>query len=129
LKLDLHFWRHLAADFRIILFQVVSIITTTGFGTRDITSTFFGWMILLIFGGGITEFLSHHTEYQALSGMFSALGKVGPCFISIADMAKLHPVIKIVYIMGMLGGRLEILPVLLLFSRSKEINIKCEERA
>ncbi len=188
---DINFWRHLEKDFRIILFQVVSIITTTGFGTRDITSTFFGdaarqlflimmviggcvgstgggikvlriailnklfrrevyrlrvppqaittvvidhepidldeiqrigalffgWMILLIFGGGVTEFFSHHTGYQALSGMFSALGNVGPCFISVADMGKLHPVIKIVYIMGMLAGRLEILPVLLLFSR------------
>lgn len=189
--LDTNFWLHLEEDFRIILFQVVSIITTTGFGTRDITTTFFGdgarqlflvmmviggcvgstgggikvlrvailnklfrrevyrltvppqaittivvdsepvnldeiqrigalffgWMILLIFGGGITEFLSHHTGYQALSGMFSALGNVGPCFISVTDMAKLHPIIKVVYIMGMLAGRLEILPVLLIFSR------------
>ena len=187
---DISLWRHMEQDFRIALFQVVSIITTTGFGTRDITSTFFGdgarqlflvmmviggcvgstgggikvlriailnklfrrevyrlrvpaqaittvvidrepieldeiqrisalffgWVILIIFGGAITEFLSHHTGYQALSGMFSALGNVGPCFIPVAEMAKLHPVIKIVYIMGMLAGRLEILPVLLLFS-------------
>lgn len=78
---------------------------------------FFGWIVLLLIGGGITEFLSNHTGYAALSGMFSALGNVGPCFISIPDITQLHPGIKTVYIMGMLAGRLEILPVLLLFSR------------
>jgi trk system potassium uptake protein TrkH len=184
------FWRRTEEDFRIVLFQVVSIITTTGFGTRDIASSFFGeaarqlflimmviggcvgstsggikilriailgrlirrevyrlrvpsraitaviidgepvdldeiqrvggiffaWITLLILGGGITEFLSHYNGYQALSGMFSALGNVGPCYIPVEGMGQLHPLIKIVYIMGMLAGRLEILPVLLLFS-------------
>lgn len=185
------FWVRLEEDFRIVLFQVVSVLTTTGFGTRDIASDYFGeaarqlflvmmviggcvgstgggvkvlrvailsklvrrevrrirlpaqaitavivdgepvdideiqrvgalffsWMALLVIGGGITEFLSHHTGYQAWSGMFSALGNVGPCFIPYDEMGKLHPIIKIVYIIGMLAGRLEILPVLLLFSR------------
>jgi trk system potassium uptake protein TrkH len=177
-------------DVRIVLFQVVSILTTTGFGTRDINTPFFGeaarqfflvmmviggcvgstgggikvlriaimgklirrevyrlrvppraidsviidgeliqldeiqrvgglffmWMVLLIFGGGVTEYLSHHNGYVALSGMFSALGNIGPCYIPVADMGQLHPIIKMVYIMGMLAGRLEIIPVLLLFS-------------
>jgi trk system potassium uptake protein TrkH len=181
----------LEEDFRLSLFQVVSVITTTGFGTRDIMAPyfgegarqlflvmmviggcvgstgggvkvlrivilnrlfrrevyrqrvpaeaittilvdgeqvdqeeiyrvgalFFGWIVLLVLGGGVTEFLSNHTGYAALSGMFSALGNVGPCFISIQDITQLHPAIKIVYIMGMLAGRLEILPVFLLFSR------------
>jgi len=177
-------------DIRIVLFQVVSILTTTGFGTRDINTPFFGeaarqfflvmmviggcvrstgggikvlriaimaklirrevyrlrvpprainsviidgelieldeiqrvgglffmWMVLLIFGGGVTEYLSHHNGYVALSGMFSALGNIGPCYIPVAEMGQLHPIIKLVYIVGMLAGRLEILPVLLLFS-------------
>jgi trk system potassium uptake protein TrkH len=33
-------------------------------------------------------------------------------------MTELHPIIKITYIMGMLAGRLEILPILLLFTPS-----------
>lgn len=177
-------------DIRIVLFQVVSILTTTGFGTRDINTPFFGeaarqfflvmmviggcvgstgggikvlriaimaklirrevyrlrvpprainsviidgelieldeiqrvgglffmWMVLLIFGGGVTEYLSHHNGYVALSGMFSALGNIGPCYIPVAEMGQLHPIIKLVYIVGMQAGRLEILPVLLLFS-------------
>jgi trk system potassium uptake protein len=189
--LDFGFWRCIEEDFRICLFQVVSIVTTTGYGTRDITAPFFGdgarqlflilmviggcvgstgggikvlrvvilnrlfrrevyrqrvpsqaittvlidgepvdqeeiyrvaalffgWMVLLIIGGGITEFWSHHTGYAALSGMFSALGNVGPCFISVQDMTELHPFIKLIYIFAMLAGRLEILPVMLICSR------------
>jgi trk system potassium uptake protein TrkH len=184
------FFHRIEEDFRIVLFQVVSILTTTGFGTRDINTPYFGeaarqfflvmmviggcvgstgggikvlriaimgklirrelyrlrvpqrainsvvidgeliqldeiqrvgglffmWMVLLIFGGGVTEYLSHHNGYVALSGMFSALGNIGPCYIPVAEMGQLHPIIKMVYILGMLAGRLEILPVLLLFS-------------
>jgi len=187
---SLSFWTRLEEDFRLVLFQVVSILSTTGFGTRDINTPFFGeaarqfflvmmviggcvgstgggikvlriaimgkliqrevyrlrvpprainsviidgeivdldeiqrvgglffmWIVLLIFGGGVTEYLSHHSGYAALSGMFSALGNIGPCYLPVAEMGQLHPLIKIVYILGMLTGRLEILPVLLLFS-------------
>jgi trk system potassium uptake protein TrkH len=178
-------------DFRTALFQVVSIITTTGFGTRDIGTSYFGegarqlflvmmviggcvgstgggikvlrvvilnklfqrevyrlrvpanaittvvvdgkaidlneiqraaslffaWVMLLVFGGMVTEFLSEHSGYAAYSGMFSALGNVGPCYIPLEDLGRLHPIIKLVYILGMLAGRLEILPLVLLFSR------------
>jgi trk system potassium uptake protein len=183
-------WVRLEEEFRIALFQVVSILTTTGFGTRDIATSYFGeaarqvfllmmviggcvgstgggikvlrlviliklvgrevfrlrtppnaisfvmidgepvevneiqrvatiffaWMVLLALGGGITELLSDLNGYQAFSGMFTALGNVGPCFISVEAMGKLHPFIKVTYILGMLAGRLEILPLLLLFS-------------
>ena len=47
--------------------------------------------------------------------MFSALGNIGPCYISVKDMARLNPIVKIVYILGMLAGRLELLTVLTLF--------------
>lgn len=185
------FLRRLEDDFRTALFQVVSILTTTGFGTRDIATSYFGegarqlflvmmviggcvgstgggikvlrvvilnklfqrevyrlrvpanaittvvvdgkaidlneiqrvaalffaWVMLLVFGGMVTEFLSEHSGYAAYSGMFSALGNVGPCYIPLEDLGRLHPVIKLVYILGMLAGRLEILPLVLLFSR------------
>jgi trk system potassium uptake protein TrkH len=175
---------------RTILFQVVAIITTTGYGTADIGSAYFGevarqlflvmmviggcvgstgggfkvlrvvimgkligrevyrartprravsmvvvdgsavssdeiqrvsglffmWIILILIGGAVTAFLTHLGGYEALSGMFSAVGNIGPSFISIETMAQFNPVIKLTYIIGMLAGRLEILPVLLLFS-------------
>ena len=177
-------------SFRHSLFQVVSIITTTGFGTRDIGSDYFGamakqlfvvmmviggcvgstsggfkvlrvailnrlmfrelfklrtsdrasadlvidkrtigrdeihrvaalfftWMVLVLLGGAITALLSSQGPLQSISGMFSAVGNIGPCYISGTDMINIHPVVKVTYILGMLAGRLEILPVLLLFS-------------
>jgi trk system potassium uptake protein TrkH len=45
--------------------------------------------------------------------MFSALGNVGPCYIPVEEITRLHPVIKVVYILGMLAGRLEIIPLFL----------------
>lgn len=177
--------------FRYCIFQVVSILTTTGFGTKDIGSGFFGpvarqlflammviggcvgstgggfkvlrvailnrlvsrelfkarvssnasmglvvdgkivpeqeiqrvaglffaWIFLLLLGGCITAALSVHGTIESLSGMFSALGNIGPCYISVKDMIAIHPGVKITYVIGMLAGRLEILPVLMLFSR------------
>jgi trk system potassium uptake protein TrkH len=77
---------------------------------------FFAWVFLLLFGGLATAAFSAHTGYESASGMFSALGNIGPCYISVAEMIQLNPFIKLVYIAGMLAGRLEIIPVLMLFS-------------
>jgi len=184
------FWKEVESTFRGVLFQVVSIITTTGFGTRDIAGAYFGnvarqlflvmmvvggcvgstgggikvlrvailaklmkrevyrvrvplraistitldgkpvepnevrrvsglfftWVVLLVVGGVVTAFLSDLGGYESFSGMFSALGNIGPCYITVPQMSQLHPLVKITYILGMLAGRLEILPVLLLFS-------------
>ena len=78
---------------------------------------FFAWLALILIGGGVTALFSNQGAIQSLSGMFSALGNIGPCYISNADMISINPVVKVTYIFGMLAGRLEILPVLLLFSR------------
>lgn len=186
------FLQNLETNVRAVLFQVVSIITTTGFGTRDIGGPFFGhvarqlflvmmviggcvgstgggikvlrvgilaklvrrelfrlrtpprsvstvvidgkpvnsnevyrigamffaWIVLLVIGGAVTALLSHLDSYSSFSGMFSALGNIGPCYISVPDMGSLHWIVKLVYIFGMLAGRLEILPILLILSRN-----------
>ena len=77
---------------------------------------FFGWIVLLVLGSLVTAALSDHGALESASGMFSALGNIGPCYIPVGEVPVLHPVIKIVYILGMVAGRLEILPLLLLFS-------------
>jgi trk system potassium uptake protein TrkH len=82
-----------------------------------IGALFFTWMALILVGGAITALLSSQGPLKSLSGMFSAVGNIGPCYISGPDMIAIHPVVKVTYILGMLAGRLEILPVLLLFSR------------
>lgn len=84
---------------------------------QRVAGLFFAWVLLLLIGGCITAALSEHGPVQSLSGMFSALGNIGPCYISVKDMIAINPGVKITYIIGMLAGRLEILPVLMLFSR------------
>lgn len=84
---------------------------------RRIIVIFFSWLLLLFVGGGITSFFSHLSAWQSFSGMFSVLGNIGPCYISVNEMINLHPVIKITYIIGMMAGRLEIIPVIIIFSK------------
>jgi len=177
--------------FRTTIFQVVSVITTTGFGTQDIGSTFFtslskqlflilmviggcvgstsggikviritilsklfrrevrkirmparsvapvlveqtpisdneiyrisglffGWLLIIIIGSGITALFSDLDAFQSISGMTSAMGNIGPFYFSVDKMASLSPIIKLTYIFGMLAGRLEILPLMVLFNR------------
>lgn len=177
--------------FRKTIFQVTSILTTTGFGTKNINSTFFPaaarqlfivfmliggsvgstaggikvmrlnilgglfkrevkkiylpdravlpvtldkqiiesdeinkltglfsfWLILILIGGVITSIFSDLNGWQAYSGMFSAMGNIGPFFFSVEEMAAMSPIIKVTYIIGMLAGRLEILPIIILFSK------------
>ncbi len=69
------------------------------------------WFLLLAIGAMVTAMLSDLGPWQALSGMASALGNMGPCYFSVDEMARLHPVIKCTYIAGMLAGRLEIMPL------------------
>ncbi len=85
--------------------------------SRRTAALFFTWIALLVIGGGVTALLSDLGSLESFSGMCSALGNIGPCYISVQEMIALSPVVKIVYIFGMLAGRLEILPVILLFSR------------
>ncbi|MEJ2650035.1 MAG: potassium transporter TrkG, partial [Sedimentisphaerales bacterium] len=77
----------------------------------------FIWIVLILIGGAITAILSQYGPFESLSGMFSAVGNTGPCYIPAHQMVNLNPLVKLTYIFGMLAGRLEILPVLLLFSR------------
>ncbi len=84
---------------------------------RRTAALFFTWIALLVLGGGITAVFTGLGAWESFSGMFSALGNIGPCYISAKDMTTIHPAVKVTYILGMLAGRLEILPVLLLFSR------------
>jgi len=84
---------------------------------QRVAGLFFAWIFLLLVGGCITAALSPQGSVESLSGMFSSLGNIGPCYISVKDMIAIHPGVKVTYIVGMLAGRLEILPVLMLFSR------------
>jgi trk system potassium uptake protein TrkH len=75
------------------------------------------WLLLLVAGGAVTAFFSSHGALESFSGMFSAEGNIGPCYISVKEMIALHPAVKLTYIFGMLAGRLEIIPVILIFNK------------
>ena len=75
------------------------------------------WLILIVIGGIITALFSDLNGLEAYSTMFSALGNIGPSFVSVERMTSLSPLIKFLYIIAMLAGRLEILPLIILFSR------------
>jgi trk system potassium uptake protein TrkH len=82
-----------------------------------IASLFWIWLILIGTGAVITAVFSDLDAWQSFSGMASAMGNMGPFYFSVAKMASLHWLIKLTYIIGMLAGRLEVIPLAFLFSR------------
>jgi trk system potassium uptake protein TrkH len=83
-----------------------------------IPSLVYGWLLLIVIGAGITALFSDLDAFQAFSGMASAVGNIGPFYFSVNKMASLSPVIKLTYIIGMLAGRLELIPIFLLFNKN-----------
>ncbi|NPA94226.1 MAG: TrkH family potassium uptake protein [Thermodesulfobacteria bacterium] len=79
-----------------------------------IAALVWGWLAIVMAGAFITAFFSDLDPWQALSGMASAMGNMGPFYFSVHKMASLSWVIKLTYIFGMLAGRLEILPLAVL---------------
>jgi len=82
-----------------------------------VAGLFFAWLLIIFIGSGIAALFSDLTAFEAFSGMTSAVGNIGPFYFSVDKMASLSPIIKLTFIFGMLAGRLEILPVVVLFSR------------
>jgi trk system potassium uptake protein TrkH len=76
----------------------------------------FAWLALLAVGGVVTAWVDGHDPYASLSGMFSAVNNIGPCYLTVEQLGDLHPITKMTYILGMLAGRLEIIPLALLFT-------------
>jgi len=116
-------WRLMARQVRMALKPDASIDLLLMDGQRvtrqdayGAAGLLFAWLLLLLLGGLTTAALSSYGALESASGMFSALGNTGPCYIPTAAMAELHPVVKLVYIVGMLAGRLEIMPLLVLLS-------------
>jgi trk system potassium uptake protein TrkH len=78
---------------------------------------FFAWLGIILLGGVLTGLLTQFGSLEALSGAMSALGNVGPSYISTHAFTEVGEGVKVLYILLMVAGRLEILPLLLIFSR------------
>lgn len=83
-----------------------------------IGSLFCNWLVLIALGAAITALFSDLNAWQSFSGMASAVGNMGPFYFSVHKMASLNWVVKATYLVGMLAGRLEILPIAVLFFRA-----------
>jgi trk system potassium uptake protein len=81
---------------------------------RLVCSLLCAWLVVVFAGAAITAFFSNLNAWQSLSGMLSAVGNMGPFYFSVHTMAGLSPIIKWTYIVGMIAGRLEILPLIVL---------------
>jgi trk system potassium uptake protein len=86
--------------------------------TERIAGILFIWLLLILTGGVLTAVISPGTDgLEAFSGMFSAVGNTGPSLLTPETVRGMPGGVKIIYITGMFAGRLEILPLLVLFSR------------
>ena len=100
--------------------EMITNLTVDGERVSDmelmrVFTIFASWIFLLVLGGMLTALLSGYSPFACFSGMFSALGNIGPSYIG-GGLVSLNPAIKIFYIFAMLVGRLEILPIFILLN-------------
>ena len=75
------------------------------------------WTSALLIGWTATALAGRLDGWTSLSGIVSALGNIGPHYIQPSVTATLGAVEKSIYVLAMIAGRLEILPLIILFAR------------
>ncbi|MDJ0754357.1 MAG: potassium transporter TrkG [Ardenticatenaceae bacterium] len=75
------------------------------------------WLVYVGTGGWLISLMAPDLGIaQAYSTVFTAIGVFGPSFISVSEVIALPEAAKIIFMIGMLAGRLEILPLLVFFN-------------
>jgi trk system potassium uptake protein TrkH len=82
---------------------------------RTISVLFFTWIAVIFVSTVLVTIADDVSLIGALSGSVSAAGNMGPVYMEGAEMISLSPFSKIVWVIVMLAGRLEMLPVLAIF--------------
>lgn len=82
---------------------------------RTISVLFFTWVAVIFFGTLLTMVFDQTGLMAALSGVASAAGNMGPVYMS-EPLGSLGVATKILWMVMMLAGRLEMLPVLAIFN-------------
>ncbi|EGQ42803.1 MAG: Trk-type K+ transport system, membrane component [Candidatus Nanosalina sp. J07AB43] len=85
---------------------------------RTISVLLFAWISFSFMSSLLMMVFDGITFMQALSSSISALGNMGPLYLSGEALVNLSSGSKILLILGMLAGRLEMLPLLAIFNRS-----------
>jgi trk system potassium uptake protein TrkH len=75
------------------------------------------WLLGVLFFWFLGTLLSRLGGWESLSAALAMIGNVGPNYIPVGSFARLGAATKVLYIVAMVAGRLEVLPFLLLFSR------------
>ena len=75
------------------------------------------WGLFLWVGWMLATLVGRLDGWASLSGIVSALGNIGPHYIQPAVNASLGSGMKTMYALAMIAGRLEIIPLIILFSR------------
>ncbi|MFB6182863.1 MAG: potassium transporter TrkG, partial [Candidatus Nanohaloarchaea archaeon] len=83
---------------------------------KTISVLFFSWISLVFLGTVVTMVLEQLSFMTALSGVLSTMGNMGPHLLSFEQLSGLNPVTKVIWIILMVAGRLELLPLLALFN-------------
>jgi trk system potassium uptake protein len=75
------------------------------------------WVFSLLLGTLLLLLSSTMSLQTAFSAQLSALSNIGPSFMDSATLASSNLLVKIILMVSMIAGRIEILPLLLLFQR------------
>ncbi len=142
----MHIYETPLKSFRYAVFQVASIITTTGFGTADYNLwpelskclllmvmigkrvsgetmhavyVYFMAYIFIVIASVLVVSINNFDFATTFTGVLTTLNNVGPGIAAVGpveNFAKFSVLSKIVFCFDMLVGRLEIFPFLMLFS-------------
>ena len=84
---------------------------------RTISVLFFAWVAVIFVSTILVTIADGVSLIGALSGSISAAGNMGPVYMEGAQMVGLSAFSKVVWVVVMLAGRLEMLPLLAIFNR------------
>ncbi len=84
---------------------------------RTISVLFFVWIAVIFVSTVLVTIADNVSLIGALSGSVSAAGNMGPVYMEGVEMVGLSSFSKIVWVVVMLAGRLEMLPLLAIFNR------------
>ncbi len=74
------------------------------------------WMIFSLAGTALTLLLTEYNFLGSFSGALSTVSNMGPVYLSADEVATLPAPVKVSYILAMISGRLEIIPIALFVS-------------
>lgn len=84
---------------------------------KTISVLLFAWLLIAFVSALFIVALEDISFIDALSASISAAGSMGPMYVTGEKLLAFTPISKLILIIGMLAGRLEMLPLLAIFNR------------